>query len=217
MKYLILFAALFSVLSISSCKKDNPEPEPPIEDPIDSAQVTDNHTVIDSNLQDLVSTPQQIANGEFIFNVSGGEIAAEGDIIVGIQNDGFLRKVTAVTDNGSQVIYQTEFASMDEIFHDGTVSLDVDMNDSYQYKSNLTQGFNDEVLYSGGGVTIKASGDLELNIPNFDADITFKALGLGIESCSFDLPGASLNGNLTIDIDAAGAVSLIDEEIPSSS
>lgn len=215
MKGFLYFTVLVSVLIFLGCKKDQPEPDndTPVDEVNDPAVVVANSVVVDSTTQDLVSTEQQLLDGIYVFDVSGGTVAEEGDIIIGIQNGGFLRKVTSVSQSGGQVTYTTDFAAMDEVFESGTVSLDINMNDSYQYKSNITHSFSGEELYNNNGVVITADGSLSLNIPNMDADISFETFGLGVESATFNMPGATISGDLTFNLNASGTLPLFSDEV----
>lgn len=207
------FSLIVITILVFSCKKDNPDnSETAPVTPDNPAVVSDNHLVVDSTLQDLVSSEQQIQEGIFVFNLSGGEIAEVGDILIGTQQNGFLRKVIGVEEAAGQVIYSTEFASMSEVFSGGEVSLSIDPNDSYQYRSNLAYGFNNVMVYNQGGTAIAASGSIGLDIPEFDASISFND-NFGVSNCGFSMPGASFSGEVTFNVNSSGAVSFLEDEI----
>ncbi|NVK65981.1 MAG: hypothetical protein HWE22_15425 [Flavobacteriales bacterium] len=203
MKFLHISLVLF-VLTLISCKKEDTQPNTPnteigVSDPV---IINAEYLVIDSNDQILISTDQELLNGTYIFNSSVSEIADIGTLIVGTQGSGFLRRVTSVSQSGSQITYETTFASMSELFSEGDVNFDVNLNDSYQYKSNLNHTFSNYELINSNGVTAIMNGSAELNIPAINTELSFTTSGP--DKLLFETVGAEFNGTLTLDITANG-------------
>lgn len=211
MKNIILsFIVLLTALYITSCKKDVPElntTETSTDDPV---VVNEDYTIIDSTDQQLVSTQGQLDNGTYVFNVGGGIIADVDDLIVGTEGAGFLRRVTSVTNNGSQVIYETVFADMNELFPEGDVNFSVNLNDSYQYKSIVEHSISNLELFNSNGVSAIANGSIGLDIPEINSELSFTLSG--VDRLLFETVGAEFSGNLTIDIIANGTLPFIDIE-----
>lgn len=195
---------------LTSCKKDVQEPNATETSTDDPVVVNEDYTIIDSTEQQLVSTQGQLDNGTFVFNVAGGIIADVDDLIVGTEGSGFLRRVTSVTNNGGQVVYETVFADMNELFPEGDVNFSVNLNDSYQYKSFVDHAISNLELFNSNGVTAVANGSIGLDIPEINSELSFTTSG--VDRLLFETVGAEFNGNLTIDITANGTLPLIDIE-----
>lgn len=85
--------------------------------------------VIDSAELRLVSTPTERTAGTYRFEILDDEPAPieAGDVIVGGQADGFLRRVTQVTRTGRELAVRTDFASLADAVEQGSLSASVDL------------------------------------------------------------------------------------------
>ncbi|HYR11035.1 MAG TPA: Ig-like domain-containing protein, partial [Longimicrobium sp.] len=81
--------------------------------------------VLDSTRARLVSDSAARAAGTFVFQLSETDPPAfsPGDVIVGSQGDGFLRRVQSVERSGSQVVAQTTDASLADAIPEGSFSV----------------------------------------------------------------------------------------------
>ncbi|HEX5871857.1 MAG TPA: Ig-like domain-containing protein, partial [Longimicrobium sp.] len=81
--------------------------------------------VLDSTQARLVSDSAAQAAGSFVFELSGADPPAisPGDVIVGSQGDGFLRRVQSVERNGSTLTAQTTDASLADAIPEGSFSV----------------------------------------------------------------------------------------------
>lgn len=85
--------------------------------------------VIDSTELRLVGTPMELADGTYRFEMLDDEPPAieSGDVIVGGQADGFLRRVTRVSRTGRELEVRTDFASLADAVERGSLSASVDL------------------------------------------------------------------------------------------
>ena len=94
-----------------------------------SLAVAEEVVVVDSVAMRLTSDSTQIANGVLQFAVSGSAPSIEvGDVLVGAEGAGFVRRVTSLTAAGSTIVAQTEAASLEDAINsgsfEGTLQLD---------------------------------------------------------------------------------------------
>ncbi len=125
---LFLFAAI--MLCFSSCKKEDDETTPSGPDPEVVTQglvVKDNVMVIGQDLT-LTSSQWQLEDGIYRYSFDGEapEVNA-GDVIVDSLNGGYLRKVDVVSVFGSTLQLETSQASLEDLFEQGSLELNVDL------------------------------------------------------------------------------------------
>lgn len=84
--------------------------------------------VVDSMILRLVSDEADHASSRLRFAVQGQAPAiTEGSVVVGVQGGGFLRRVKAVTSSASEIILETEQASLAEIVEEGGFATSIDL------------------------------------------------------------------------------------------
>ncbi len=89
--------------------------------------VADNAVVVDSTVLRLAGDSTERAGGTYRFTATGTPPGLQvGDVIVGAQNGGFLRRVTAVSIAGAEVILQTEPAALSDIIEEGSFETVID-------------------------------------------------------------------------------------------
>jgi hypothetical protein len=137
----------------------------------------------------------------FFYDGSSASPLDVGDIIVGTDGGGFLRRLTAVNEKNGAINTQTEFVSLAEAIDAGTLDADVTFTADDFAKSGVplakaggaTIDLSGLVLFSKDGVTVSISkGTIEI-VPTITLDATFK----GHELTSFK---AVTEGDLTTDI-----------------
>jgi Tol biopolymer transport system component len=95
--------------------------------------IADETLVVDSTVMTLVSDSAQRARGDLRFDVLGGVTPPEvqpGDILVGAQDGGFLRRVETVSVTGTRIETTTSDASLSDVIQDGSFSASVSLSGS---------------------------------------------------------------------------------------
>lgn len=208
--YFKKLALLFTValLLIVSCSKDGGE-KTPIEQT--TPVLKDNVKIIDAaNLQlDLSQT--QLDNGIYKFTSTGTiPTIAVGDIIVGDQGQGFIRKVTSSSVNANIITLQTTEGSMSDVFKKGSFNFNLDMTNMQNRTSSsgFSYTITNQSIYQEGPLNIVLNnGQVDFD-PNWFFDFDFDEDG--INKFEVSAKNAKLNGNFTATITAAQAVTLID-------
>lgn len=177
-------AATFAVavallLAVSAC--DNTVTDPGLEEEEDPEEVvvTDDAVVVDQE-----STPiQRVAGDTLIFQLSDSSPAFEpGNVVVGEEGEGFLRRVVEVDVSGDEAVLITEEASLVDVVERGT------LQESFDLSTTTRAGLEWQVTHIEEGVTADAG-----------------ALGLELEEV--DLPGITglsvtfTNGSVSFDPD----------------
>ncbi|MDN3671037.1 hypothetical protein QWY93_17115 [Echinicola jeungdonensis] len=178
--FLILSACLDAEKQDSRKDFDNDQP--------DSEFVKENTVIISDENSELLSTESEIENGIYKIEFSGTvpEIKVD-DVIVGDEEEGFLRRITGLEIDGKKVTLQTKQANMEDIFKNATLEFNTTIADSSgtndktsnRIKRNyLAEGvrvsndgfsydFSNTVIYQEGPVTFMITkGTAKFN-PNF--------------------------------------------------
>lgn len=174
---LVLSVAL--LLAVSAC--DNTVSDPGLEEEEDPEEVvvTDDAVVVDQE-----STPiQRVAGDTLIFQLSDSSPVFEpGNVVVGEEGEGFLRRVVEVDVSGDEAVLITEEASLVDVVERGT------LQESFDLSATTRAGLEWQVTHIEEGVTADAG-----------------ALGLELEEV--DLPGITglsvtfTNGSVSFDPD----------------
>jgi hypothetical protein len=223
----VIFTGLLFMLALmvlTTCKKDNNDPN---NNPSDTLQA--NVKLIDKNISHLVSDSIQLSQGIYKFDFTGTPpVIAVGDVIVGAEGRGFLRKVTAVSSQGNMVTFLTEEADMGDLFNNAKFSFQTGIPSSKTDKSKgagaqnlkinyLAPGvklspegfdydFSNTVIYQGGGVTFKITNGTAHFDPNFVGEVEY-FLGIPIKiSCYTEKADLTVSCNLNLK--AAGSAEI---------
>lgn len=205
-KLALLFAV--ALVLIVSCSKDDGE-KPPVAET--KPVLKDNVKIIDATNLELDLTQAQLDAGIYQFTATGTipSIAA-GDVIVGEQGEGFLRKVTSSIANGNTITLQTTQGSMTDVFKEGGFDFNLDTSNMQNRASS--SGFSYTIpsspIYQEGALSIVLNnGQVDFN-PNWFFDFKFDEAG--IKDFEVSAKDATLNGNFTATVTAAQSVTLID-------
>lgn len=127
MKTTLLFTFLL-VLLMASCKKDDNSPDG-IHQPQD-IEIYNNVKVIDSTSLVFNPTETNLNTGLYVYDVvDSPQIIQVNDVIIGLDNEGYIRKVTSANYNNSQVVLQTTPATLEDVFKQGDFNFSVGMDD----------------------------------------------------------------------------------------
>lgn len=118
MRYFFIAAALFLFVG---CKKkegtNQPTPEPPPVPPV--VPITAKKFSVDSTISKFISSQQDIANGDFKYDVLPGvDSLKKGDFFIEPRDYGYLRKVEGVIKSNGQVIVSTTQGTLSEFYND---------------------------------------------------------------------------------------------------
>jgi hypothetical protein len=191
-----LIIALLSLMIVSfGCKKDEiPETKDPVYVKNDS--VNDNVSIIDSTLAILKSDSDQLSKGIYKFEFNGIPIEyKEGDVIVGVTGNGYLRKVISSTITRNTVVLETEQATLNDLFKQAKINLEMNFTDEVKSKynkiiSNGNKGIVRKTLIDG--VSIGSDNSLHIK------DVMLYKSDFGNDSVYFKITDASVffNPNL---------------------
>ena len=205
-KSALLFAV--ALILLVSCSKDDGEKTPVAET---KPVLKDNVKIIDATNLELDLTQTQLDAGVYQFTATGTiPTIASGDVIIGEQGEGFLRKVTSSIVNGNTITLQTTQGSMTDVFKEGGFDFNLDMTDMQNRTSS--SGFSYTIpsspIYQEGALSIILNnGQVDFN-PNWFFDFDFDETG--INSFEISAKNATLNGDFTAQITAAQSVTLLD-------
>ena len=206
-KKLTLLLAV-TLVFIVSCSKDDGE-KSPVEH--NTPVLKDNVKIIDATNLQLDLTQTQLDNGIYQFTATGTiPLISSGDVIVGDQGEGFIRKVTSAVVDGSIITLQTTQGSMTDVFKEGGFNFNLDMTEMQNRTSS--SGFSytipSQPIYQEGALSIELNnGQVDFN-PNWFFDFNFDETG--IKDFEVSAKNATLNGNFTATVTAAQSVNLID-------
>ena len=203
------------LLGVSACSKDqsqfNPGPTVGSGSPQPNALVLkDRVFVLDTVQYHLISSAALLKAGTYTFRSAGAVPAFKaGDVILGAQGRGFLRKVIAVSAPAGQIIFQTTQASMQDAFKSGTLDLSTDMDGLHRGASSTAWSIvlPSQTLYQNGPLTLSLTrGQIDMN-PNWNVALEFDDTGL--LHFLMAARGGNLTGNFTVNTSARQAVTLV--------
>lgn len=156
--------------------------------------------VVDSTELRLLSDSTEIASGELRFEVigSGSPAVEAGDVLVGAEGPGFLRRVRTVSRSGSTLTVQTEPAALDEAVKGGSFEgrFRLDLSADARGRQTLrARGSPDDpedaesgilwgtptLLYSADGASLSSSGAVSLAGVDLCTDLLRGACPRGVE------------------------------------
>jgi hypothetical protein len=203
------------LLAMLSCKKDKneitPEETATPSQPLAPPDLWDNVKIIDTTTYTLNQSPTLIGNGIYQFSFTGATPTITiGDIIVGSEGNGYLRKVSGVTLNSGNVSLQTTQARMEDVFKNGGLNFNLDMDNMHQKSAStgFSYPINNKTIYQNGPLSIIInSGQIDLN-PNWFFDFGFNSTG--ITKFEMSAQNGTLNGNFNMSVTASQAITLFD-------
>jgi hypothetical protein len=149
--FLIPFLLGLFALSIAACDSGGGGPAPQEDETI----VSDETVVVDSSDASL----EQIRGDTLAFSLSGSAPDFEsGDIVVGAESGGFLRRVTSVETAGDQATLLTQQASMVEAVESGELSKSFDLSGSQRNTQAQPKRNGWKAVRTVEGVEPKANG-----------------------------------------------------------
>ena len=199
-----LTLAFVTLFLISCSKDDDRQPAQTTEGVV----LYDNVKIVDNEVMQLNTSQELLETGIYKFTISGTAPEIKiGDVIVGDQNGGFLRKVTSVNLTGSAMTLQTTQGSMTDVFKKGAFNFDTGMDGMTQGKT-AAEGFgytiDDFVLYNEGPLNITLnSGQVSLN-PNWHFNFDFDENG--VQLFEMKAQDAILDGSFTATVTTQQAV-----------
>lgn len=223
MKKLTFLFAIFILLN--GCNKDD---EITHKDEQENTEIKENVVAILEENSQITSSETDLENGVYSIQFSGNppEIVTN-DIIVGDQEEGFLRKVTSVSSNGNTITMQTTQANMEDVFKDAIIEFDTDLSNSSRmnngksekYKINyLAKGvqfsgngfefdFSNIILYQEGALTFEITDGTVTFNPNFSFKGDYSHFD-GLDFIAFKANNAELNIDVEVSLNASAGVSL---------
>jgi len=115
--YLFLLLAFATLIVLTTCKKDDEIDENIAPDIPETTKV-----ISDTDWEELVSA---IDTADYTFSFEQNPGVSEGDILVSSFDGGYLRKVTAIKQEGGEVVVETEFASITEAIRNADVDYSI--------------------------------------------------------------------------------------------
>lgn len=157
------------------------------------ADIFDNVVVADSAFR-VLSDSAEIASGTLrMARVGNLDPVAVGDVLVGTEEGGFLRKVTAVQSNGAEVVVSTAPATLIEAIKEGTIEFE----DNTTFAQAAARAVADPSRFLAPprqGIEVQPDGTVRFDAATFDFTST-TSVGIG------PLTGSvSVDGDLTIKI-----------------
>lgn len=211
-QYLSLLLLLFLVFSLFSCTKDDKSETATQNDVV---LLYNNVKIIDSLSLSLNMDNTLLDQGKYEFSFTGNvPNITTGDIIVGAQGDGFIRKVISTTVNGNRISLQTTQGSMSNVFRDGKFKLVLNSEsgrNSSPSLGNFSHTFNNQNLFQSGIFSLVLDqGMIDYN-SNWVFDFEFENLGL--KYFEMGLTNATLNATMTTTLTASQSVNLLDDTV----
>lgn len=173
MKNLAIF---FILLLFFGCSKDEPNSVSDENPYHQNDEVAENVIVISEDNSNLISSETDLSNGIYIieFESDAPEVAID-DIIIGVEGEGFLRKIVSVNTSGNSLTLETSQATLDDIFNNATIEFNSDISESSRSANRTESGVT--VNYAKDGITVMDDG-IDFNFSNTtlydDNDLTFQ-------------------------------------------
>jgi hypothetical protein len=154
----VVCPALVAVVALSGCVSGD---KSPLGVTADSVQVAPGVVVADSTVVHLLSDSGERSAGTYRFQVRSGALTVQaGDVLVGAEQDGFLRRVTAVAWSGDTLTLSTTPAALSDAVISG----------AFEVATGVAPG--------GGATTQRAAG-VQLGPTNAAALLSGVALSTG--------------------------------------
>jgi len=166
----------------------------------------------DIRVVDEISTMtlDSVSGSDYTFTYSGNGVTPiqQGDILVGTDGDGYLRRVSSVKSivvkkNGTKTAtVATEFCSLNEAVETGTLELDaqIQFTEADFEKSGLTMAKEGTTLIDLSGITLYDANGLSVTIPTGTVDFA-PAMDVAVEISGWEVSYAKAAGAGTLSLD----------------
>ncbi|OUR97712.1 hypothetical protein A9Q86_15990 [Flavobacteriales bacterium 33_180_T64] len=224
MKNVLLLVLL---LILFSCEKESDTHDP--DQNSTEIIIKENVVTITEDNSQLISNDNQILNGIYILQFSGAipEVAI-GDVIVGEQEGGFLRRVAGISVDGNIMTLETIQATMEDVFDSAEFSFTSNISPEsrtnnvvsetvhYNYIADgvnvsdfgLVFDFSNTTIYQDGPLIFKITDGTATFNPNFTFDFDFEDGNL--DYFQFRAENANLTINCGIQLATTETVNLFD-------
>ncbi len=123
-------------------------------------RINTNVVIIDTTVYTLISDSLELAQGiyKYEYNVKGkSDDIVIGNVILGVTDEGYLRKVNTISDNPPILTLETSQATMEDVFVQGDFSTPFNLDSLQQANKIFSKG---KIIYLRDGVNldIKESG-----------------------------------------------------------
>ena len=160
--------------------------------------VDTNVVKIDTNVYELISDSVELSNGIYKYQYNNLRKAADigvSDVIIGVTDQGYLRKVNSVSDDPPILTLETSQATMEDVFEQGEFDFSLNLDElekSFVLSSGqityLAEGvtltvtkeggfeytFNDVDIYNDGNFILKVTNGSVMFDPEFEFEFKFK-------------------------------------------
>nr|NQU94404.1 hypothetical protein [Bacteroidota bacterium] len=184
--------------------------------------------VIDTTVYHLISDSLELSQGIYRYEIIGSrkskDIIVADNIVIGIEDDGYLRKVEEAVINGNEMTLTTISATMEDTFIEGEFDFSTDLTGKGGSGFSFTRityvapgveispgedggiqfNFNNYILYEAPNISAKiTAGHVSLN-PNFKFDFKFKYSQ--VKRLAFYADQTSFNDSLDVQLTVTGSV-----------
>lgn len=206
-----LFSIFAIIILMSGCSKEE-LPKGATIDTTSSVVLKDNAHIIDSTKFKLNTSPTLLSQGiyQFTGDVSKGKYNVN-DVIVGLTQDGYIRKVTGITQTPNSITYTTTQATLGDVIKKGDIHFKMSSDSLISQGTNPidnnkssrlnNDGVSKIIDFSEKGLTVKGSVDFN---PNWDFDLKYEEGELKLLKLSCD--NATLIGKLNVVLASASGI-----------
>ncbi len=166
----------------------------------DSVSLKNNIVVIDSTKLTLISSADQLSQGIYVYTYTGATPGfVVNGVIIGITGDGYLRKITSITNSPGQVVLNTVQGDFTDVFQNGKISFSSGFSNLMRKTDDgYTYNISNVALYDRGGVSVElTNGSVKLN-PNWNYSMEFNDGDLA--SFSALCQNGTLNSNFDVNV-----------------
>lgn len=227
MKKLIILTLI--VLIFNSCSEENDVIDDNSQNPEPVGEIADNVVIILEENSELLSTESELTQGTYKIQFDSTIPVVEiGDIILGDEGEGFLRRVSAIEINNQVVSYQTTQATLDDLFNDANFSFSTGISEN-RSSTNTTENseivldnlhenvtmsedgfsfdFSNTEIYNNGSASFKITDGNVTFTPNINFDSQFTILN-GLQELDFNTNNTNLSINCDFDFNVTNSLPL---------
>ena len=191
--------------------------------------------IIDTTTSQLLSDSIQLSQGIYTYEFEGTPPPLEvGKIITGPDGDGYLRKVTGVSNSGNQVTVQTSQATMEELFNTADIGFESGISSppgnapgqpgnirvKYLAKGvtvnmdeaeGFTFDFSNTPIYNEGNLSFTITDGSAVFNPSFTADIKYR--WFKVSEFYIATKNSTLSVDCNVNLHASAGIPPINKEI----